>query len=71
MTASISHNGGPCPVSPEVAVRPVYRGQQDPSKGIRITIAPAGRLDWSHDGGPDDIVGYSVAHEFSNRAAVA
>ena len=39
-------------------IRPEYRGPVDPEKGIRLLCAPASRLDWSHDGGPDDIVGY-------------
>lgn len=55
-----NHTGGPCPVDPATPVRPVYRGNADPAKGTRIFFAPAARLDWSHDGGPDDIVGYFI-----------
>jgi hypothetical protein len=47
-------------LAPDTPVRPVYRGKADPSKGIRVSIAPAIRLGWSHDGGPDDITGYRV-----------
>lgn len=54
------HDGGSCPVPPTVVVRPVYRGAEDPVRGIRITLATAARLDWSHDGGPDDIIAYEV-----------
>lgn len=54
------HDGGECPVPPGAAVIPVYRGPEDRSKGLRIACAPARRLDWSHDGGPDDIVGYEM-----------
>lgn len=60
-TTIISHDGGACPVPDWVPVYPSYRGPADPAKGTRIRIAPAGRLDWSHDGGPDDIVGYCIA----------
>ena len=61
-TKLIPHDGGPCPASPHTPVRPVYRGEENPArKWLRITFAPAGQLDWSHDGGPDDIVGYYIA----------
>lgn len=43
-------------------VLPEYRGPCDPEKGTRITCAMASRFDWSHDGGPDDIVGYWILH---------
>lgn len=56
------HNGGPCPVPPETPIYPSYRGAEDRTKGIRIRLAPAGRLDWSHDGSADDIVAYRVAN---------
>lgn len=39
-------------------VQPVYRGPASPAKGIRITMAAAARLDWSHDGSDDDIMAY-------------
>lgn len=39
-------------------IQPEYRGPVDPAKGTRLICAMASRLDWSHDGGPDDIVGY-------------
>ena len=56
----IKHFGGPMPVDAKAAVRPFYRGPEDEAKGVRIKVAPAIRLDWSHDGGPDDIVEYEV-----------
>lgn len=56
----IKHFGGPMPVDAKAAVRPFYRGPADEAKGVRIRVAPAIRLDWSHDGGPDDIVAYEV-----------
>lgn len=65
--AEALHDGGNCPVAPTTPIRPTYRGPADPAKGIRITFAPAGRLDWSHDGGPDDIIGYEVVPEPSSR----
>ena len=60
-TKVIPHDGGPCPVPPTTPVRPVYRGPENPARaGERIVFAPAGRLDWTHDGENDDIVGYTV-----------
>lgn len=56
----IPWHGGNCPVAPETPVRLHYRGPVDDIKGVRIVNAPAGRLDWSHDGNPDDIVAYEV-----------
>ena len=46
-------------------IQPEYRGAYDPEKGTRITCAMAARLDWSHDGGPDDIVGYWLLFDAS------
>lgn len=69
--APIIHTGGSCPVEPMVTVRPVYRGKEDKAKGIRIKVAPAARLDWSHDGGPDDIIAYRVAHTPSSEQATS
>ena len=54
-----SWGGGDCPEHPDAQIKPAYRGPPNPH-GIRITCAPAGRLDWSHDGGDDDIVSYIV-----------
>lgn len=54
----IEHAGGPCPVAPMTPVALAYRGEEDAAKGIRIPFAAAGRMDWSHDGGPDDIIAY-------------
>ena len=60
-TKVVPHDGGPCPVPPMTLVRPVYRGPERPAvRGLRITFAAARRLEWSHDGGPDDIVGYTI-----------
>jgi hypothetical protein len=47
-------------LGPTTPVRPQYRGPEDLRKGDRIRCAPVARLDWSHDGGPDDIIAYSV-----------
>ena len=55
------HDGEPYGGSPWDQIVPEYRGPSDPAKGTRITCAPAGRLDWSHDGSDDDIVAYYVA----------
>lgn len=52
-------NGGNCPEDLAARIKPYYRGPEKPD-GVRITCAPAGRLDWSHDGGDDDIVSYVV-----------
>lgn len=61
MTANLHHHdGGPCPVAPDTPIRPVYRGSANNARCPRISYAIAARLDWSHDGGPDDIVGYYV-----------
>lgn len=60
------HDGGPCPLPDDLIVRPQYRGDERPEIGTRIRVARAARLDWSHDGGPDDIVGYSVIGEASH-----
>ena len=56
----VAHDGGPMPVLGHVIVRPEYRGPERPEIGTRIVCARAARLDWSHDGGPDDIVGYTA-----------
>ena len=53
-------SGGECPEADLAQIKPLYRGPASPPPAIRITCAPARRLDWSHDGGPDDIVGYVV-----------
>lgn len=50
-------------VGPFDQINPIYRGPYDPAKGIRITCGPARRLDWSHDGGPDDIVAYRIIYK--------
>lgn len=54
----IEHDGGPCPVAPDVFVEPMYLGPDDPAKGVRMIVAPAGRLAWWHDGEDDDIIAY-------------
>ena len=51
--------GGQCPEHPDSQIQPFYRGPEKPT-GYRITCAPASRLDWSHDGGDDDITSYRV-----------
>lgn len=52
------HFGGGQPEGDYSQIQPEYRGPVDPKKGTRIVCAMAARLDWSHDGGDDDIVGY-------------
>ncbi len=55
----ISHAGGACPVPGMTVVRLMYRGPERKGReGERISCAPAMRLDWSHDRGPDDIIGF-------------
>lgn len=54
------HDGRPWTGSAMAPIRPVYRGPADPSKGVRIRMAPAMRLDWRHDGSDDDIVAYEI-----------
>lgn len=44
----------------ETPVRVKYRGAEDPAKGIRIPFSQMVRFDWSHDGGPDDIIAYRI-----------
>ena len=56
----VAHDGGPMPVLGHVIVRTEYRGPERPEIGTRIVCARAARLDWSHDGGPDDIIGYTA-----------
>lgn len=50
-------------LDPMTPVRPVYRGKEDPAKGIRIPFGPANRFDWTHNGGRDDIIWYRVVDE--------
>lgn len=52
------HEGGACPVEPNTPIEPKYRGPADAAKGSRIAVAPAWRLDWTHDGSDDDIIGF-------------
>lgn len=59
-------NGGGCPEDPDTPIKPFYRGPPKPI-GIRITCAPANRLDWSHDGGDDDITGYVVMNHLRHH----
>lgn len=59
-------SGGDCPVDPELPVQLRYRGPEDSAKGVRITAAPAGRLDWSHDGSDDDITAYRPFDPFAS-----
>lgn len=59
----IPHDGGAYPGSPHDQVRPQYRGPARPT-GTRITCAMASRLDWSHDGGDDDIIAYEVKYAY-------
>ena len=58
--------GGECPEHPDSQIKPNYRGPANPH-GTRITCAPAGRLDWSHDGEDDDIISYDVLFDATPR----
>lgn len=54
-------HGGDCPVASATAVLVAYRGPARPELGTRIEFPVyAGRLDWSHEQSPDDIVAYKV-----------
>ena len=55
----IPHDGGPCPVPDMTPIRPVYRGPVNEPYGM-IRIAPAVRIDWTHDGGGGDVVAYYI-----------
>jgi len=62
MTDWIPHNGGPMPSGLDgLPIELQYRGHERPDIGIRMACAPAIRIDWSHDGGPDVVVAYRVA----------
>jgi len=55
----IEHDGGRrSPVAPDTLVSVLYRGPEDPAKGIRIPFACASRLAWWHNGEDDDIIAY-------------
>jgi hypothetical protein len=60
-------HGGECPEAAMSQIEPVYRGPCDSAKGTRIACAPAIRLDWSHDGGDDDIVEYYVLFDAGKK----
>lgn len=64
----IPHDGGECPVHPMALVYPSYRGRIDPEKGVRIVCAAARRLNWSHDGSDDDIIGYKIGERISDAS---
>lgn len=57
------HAGGnewrpPAALKPSDWIQPIYRGPEDPAKGIRRHFGFAGYFDWSHDGGDDDIIAW-------------
>lgn len=55
----VVHDGGHMPaLLAGLIIRPEYRGDERPEIGTRIACARAERFDWSHDGGPDDIVAF-------------
>lgn len=58
-------SGGECPEHPDSRIKPFYRGEPR-TDGVRITCAPAKRLNWSHDGGDDDIISYVVQFDASH-----
>lgn len=51
------HDGSVYTGPAEALIRPEYRG---PASGDRVKMSRADLLRWPHDGGPDDIVAYSV-----------
>ena len=54
-------NGGACPVHPDTVVRFMIRACENGGyRPYGYPTAPAGKLRWSHDGGPGDIVFYKV-----------
>ncbi|AOG03071.1 hypothetical protein [Bosea sp. RAC05] len=53
--------GDHSPETDEAVIWPIYRGPSNPAFGERIRCARASRLNWTHDGSDDDIVGYRVA----------
>lgn len=48
-------------ILPRDWIEPIYRGPEDPAKGIRRAYGVAMAFNWTHDGGDDDIVGYRRA----------
>ena len=40
----IEHDGGECPVDPDVFVFPMFKGEPDPSKGMLRTYGRAGNM---------------------------
>lgn len=66
MTERYEHVGGDYPGHPLDQIVPTYRGPERLNIGIRVKCAPAKRLDWSLDGGPDDIVAYEIVHKVRN-----
>jgi hypothetical protein len=66
----INWNGGDHPDLPPMTPMWVeYRGEQG-HKGVRIPFGPAIRFDWSHDGGPDDIVAYQIFETASANTSI-
>jgi len=53
-----AHDGGTQPTSDDTPVKVKYRGPEDSAKGVRIPFSCGARFDWTHDGGPDDIIAY-------------
>lgn len=56
------HNGGPCPVKPDVKVALILR--MDAPSGLQTPILRAGRVDWIKRSAPNDIIAYK---EHSNE----
>lgn len=53
--------GGECPVDSDMTVRFMIRASADRSSRYSpYPTAPAGKLRWSHDGGPGDLVFYKT-----------
>ena len=54
----IEHDGGPCPVEPNIWLAVKFRGEADPEKGVLRTHGCSHIFAWNHDGAEDDIIAY-------------
>ena len=46
------------PHGPDDWIEPIFRGPENPTKGIRRTFGFISQFDWSHDGEDDDIIAF-------------
>jgi len=61
----VNHSGAGIPegLSAIDWVEPLFRGPADPAKGWRRDFGFVFAFDWTHDGGPDDIIAYREGPE--------